>query len=71
MYDIVNLIMINCSKDQDNMSSNASKSAIKSNDSDKYSSIPSQSSSIPPNKYDDDFDDFDPRGTSSNSKYSV
>lgn len=53
------------------MSSNASKSATKSNDPDKYSSIPSQSSIIPSTKYDDNFDDFDPRGTSSNSKYSV
>lgn len=53
-------------KDQDNMSSNASKSATKSNDPDKYSSIPSQSSIIPSTKHDDNFDDFDPRGTSSN-----
>ncbi|XP_015885107.1 clathrin interactor EPSIN 1 isoform X1 [Ziziphus jujuba] len=52
-------------KDQDNMSSTASKSSSKSNDFDKYGSIPTQSSSVPSNYYEDDFDDFDPRGTSS------
>lgn len=57
-------------KDQDNMSSTASKSSSKSNDFDKYGSIPTQSSSVPSNYYEDDFDDFDPRGTSSSSKYS-
>lgn len=29
-----------------------------------------QNSSAPPNNYEDDFDDFDPRGTSTTSKYS-
>ncbi|XP_022750119.1 clathrin interactor EPSIN 1-like [Durio zibethinus] len=37
------------------------KLSSKSSDSNKYS----QSTSIPSNSYDDDFDDFDPRGTSS------
>ncbi|KAH7574309.1 hypothetical protein JRO89_XS03G0280300 [Xanthoceras sorbifolium] len=55
------------SKDQGYTSSSASKSATKSNDSDKYNSVPSQSTSFPSNNYDDDFDDFDPRGISSNS----
>ncbi|KAL5850533.1 hypothetical protein ACOSQ4_008546 [Xanthoceras sorbifolium] len=54
------------SKDQGYTSSSASKSATKSNDSDKYNSVPSQSTSFPSNNYDDDFDDFDPRGISSN-----
>lgn len=31
-------------------------------------SIPSQTSSTPTKNYDDDFDDFDPRGTSHASK---
>ncbi|KAK3213041.1 hypothetical protein Dsin_017747 [Dipteronia sinensis] len=54
------------SKDQGYTSSSASKSATKSNDSDQYGSVPSQSARGPSNNYDDDFDDFDPRGISSN-----
>lgn len=57
------------SKDQGYTSSSASKSATKSTDSNKYSPAPSQSDSVPASNYDDEFDDFDPRGTSSNSKY--
>ncbi|KAF5468091.1 hypothetical protein F2P56_012272 [Juglans regia] len=53
----------NGSKDENNISSNASKSSTKLYDSDKYGSIPSQSSSVPSNNYEDEFDDFDPRGT--------
>ncbi|XP_040997439.1 clathrin interactor EPSIN 1 [Juglans microcarpa x Juglans regia] len=53
----------NGSKDENNISSNASKSSTKLYDSDKYSSIPSQSSSVLSNNYEDEFDDFDPRGT--------
>ncbi|KAI4316563.1 hypothetical protein L6164_024535 [Bauhinia variegata] len=49
------------SKNQDAMSSRVSKS---SNDHDNYSSIPSQSSTVPSNSNEDGFDDFDPRGTS-------
>uniref|UniRef100_A0A5B6ZVA4 Putative clathrin interactor EPSIN 1 isoform X1 n=1 Tax=Davidia involucrata TaxID=16924 RepID=A0A5B6ZVA4_DAVIN len=45
------------------LASAASKSATKVNDSDKYASVPSKSSSVPSNDYEDD--DFDPRGTSS------
>lgn len=37
---------------------------------DKYSSAHSQSSSIAVNNDDGDFDDFDPRGTSTASEYS-
>ncbi|KAI3828447.1 hypothetical protein L1987_02548 [Smallanthus sonchifolius] len=49
---------------QDSTATGASKPSIK-NASDKYSSIPSQTSSAPSNNNDDDdFDDFDPRGTS-------
>ncbi|EXB66907.1 hypothetical protein L484_019545 [Morus notabilis] len=40
-----------------------SKPTTKSNDSDKYSSIPAQNSTLP-SISEDDFDDFDPRGTS-------
>ncbi|XP_048435865.1 clathrin interactor EPSIN 1 [Pyrus x bretschneideri] len=47
-------------KGQDDISSTVSKSSNKSNEADAYSSIHSQSASIP----DDDDDDFDPRGTS-------
>ena len=46
----------------------ASQPATKSNDSDKYGSVPAQSSSLPSDNYEDDFDDFDPRGTSTKSK---
>lgn len=49
-----------CSKDQDNLSSRASRSSANLNASDKKNSVSSN--------YDDD--DFDPRGTSSTSKYS-
>lgn len=52
-----------CSKDQDNLSSRASRSSANLNASDKKNSVSS-------NYDDDDFDDFDPRGTSSTSKYS-
>lgn len=45
------------SKDQDILPS------ARINDSDKYGSLPPQSSSVPSTNYDDDFDDFDPRGT--------
>ncbi|KAI7742958.1 hypothetical protein M8C21_010429, partial [Ambrosia artemisiifolia] len=48
---------------EDSTVTGASKSSIK-NASDNYSSIPSQTSSAPSNNNDDDFDDFDPRGTS-------
>ena len=34
-----------------------------------YGSIPSQSSSAPSNNNEDEFDDFDPRGTSNTSMY--
>ena len=50
-----------CSKDHDNLSSGK-----KSPDSGKHSSIPSHASAAPSNN-DDDFDDLDPRGSSSNS----
>ncbi|CAK9171447.1 unnamed protein product [Ilex paraguariensis] len=50
---------------QDTSAADASKSTAKKSDSDKYASIPSQSSNAPANNYEDDFDDFDPRGTSS------
>ncbi|XP_057959639.1 clathrin interactor EPSIN 1 isoform X1 [Malania oleifera] len=53
------------SKDQDSLSSVASKPSVMINEADKYSSVPSQSSNVPANNYEDDFDDFDPRGTSS------
>ncbi|XP_059641549.1 clathrin interactor EPSIN 1-like [Cornus florida] len=52
------------SKVKDTSASGESKPATKSNNSDKYVSFASQSLSAP-NKYEDDFDDFDPRGTSS------
>ncbi|KAI3692617.1 hypothetical protein L6452_32437 [Arctium lappa] len=48
---------------QDSSATVASKPSIKSA-SEKYSTIPSQSSSAPSNNNEDDFDDFDPRGTS-------
>ncbi|KAK6927315.1 ENTH domain [Dillenia turbinata] len=44
----------------------ASKPATKLNAPEKYGSIPSESTSVPSSNYDDDFDDFDPRGISSN-----
>lgn len=52
-----------CSKSQEKTSSRVSKSSANA------SSVPSQSSSVPANNTEDDFDDFDPRGTST-SKYS-
>lgn len=56
-----------CSKDDKKFSSGASKLSTKLQTSDNYSSIPFQSSTVPSNNYDDD---FDPRGTSSTSKHS-
>ena len=58
------------SKGQDTSTSVASRPETAINISDKYSSAATQSSSAPSNNYEDDFDDFDPRGTSSTSKYS-
>lgn len=52
-----------CSKSKEKTSSRASKSSVNA------SSVPSQSSSVTANNTEDDFDDFDPRGTST-SKYS-
>ncbi|XP_004498931.1 clathrin interactor EPSIN 1 [Cicer arietinum] len=46
------------SKSQEKTSSRVSKSSANA------SSVPSQSSSVPANNTEDDFDDFDPRGTS-------
>ncbi|KAK9077687.1 hypothetical protein SSX86_006024 [Deinandra increscens subsp. villosa] len=48
---------------QESSATDASKPSMK-NATDKYASIPSQASSVPSNINDDDFDDFDPRGTS-------
>ncbi|KAL2457487.1 Clathrin interactor EPSIN 1 [Abeliophyllum distichum] len=53
------------SKDQDSVASGASKTSTKTSKPDKYAAAASQSSSVASNNYDDDFDDFDPRGTSS------
>lgn len=44
------------------------KAVAKTSDSTKHASTPSKSSSVPSNYYEDDNDDFDPRGTSSSSK---
>ncbi|KAK9065547.1 hypothetical protein SSX86_014948 [Deinandra increscens subsp. villosa] len=51
------------STNQASTATGASKPSTK-NVPDKYSSIPSHTSSAPLNNNDDDFDDFDPRGTS-------
>ncbi|PKI68533.1 hypothetical protein CRG98_011082 [Punica granatum] len=45
-------------------SSSSSKSSIKVNGSDGHKTVPSQSSNVPSSNCEDDFDDFDPRGTS-------
>lgn len=60
---------LSCSNAQDKISSKASKSSTKSNVFDKYGSIPSQTSRAPSNNDEDEFDDFDPRGTSNTSMY--
>ncbi|CAK9169026.1 unnamed protein product [Ilex paraguariensis] len=52
------------SKVQDTLAADASKPTPKAINSDKNASIPAQSSNVPANNYEDDFDDFDPRGTS-------
>lgn len=57
---------LSCRKGQDDISSTVSKSSNKSNEADAYSSIHSQCAGIPD---EDDDDDFDPRGTSTTSKY--
>lgn len=57
------------SKGQDTSTTVASKPVTKTSDSDKYASIASQKSSEPSTNYDDEFDDFDPRGTATASKY--
>lgn len=65
---LLNFIMYS-SKGQETKSADASKTTKSTHEPDKYASIPTQSSSAPMNNYDDEFDDFDPRGTSSASKY--
>ncbi|XP_052209550.1 clathrin interactor EPSIN 1 [Diospyros lotus] len=51
------------SKGQGTSAFGASRPTTAPGDS-KHGSVPEQSSSLPSNGYDDDFDDFDPRGTS-------
>lgn len=53
------------SKAQDTVSSSGSKTIKKVGEPEKSSSRPSQSSTVPSTNYEEDFDDFDPRGTSS------
>lgn len=55
-----------CSKVQDTVSASGSKTMKKIGEPKKSSS---QSSIVPSSNYEEDFDDFDPRGTSSASKY--
>lgn len=57
------------SKGQDTLTTAASKPVTKTSDSDKYASIASEKSIEPSTNYDDEFDDFDPRGTATASKY--
>ncbi|KAI5647973.1 hypothetical protein M9H77_33978 [Catharanthus roseus] len=59
------------SRGQETRSAGSSKKQTKLNGPDEQPSIPSQNSSTSTNNYDDDFDDFDPRGTSSISKHFV
>ncbi|PHU09255.1 Clathrin interactor EPSIN 1 [Capsicum chinense] len=53
------------SKVQDTVSSSGSKTIKKVGVPERSSSRPSQSSTVPSTNYEEDFDDFDPRGTSS------
>ncbi|CAN4076820.1 unnamed protein product [Withania somnifera] len=53
------------SKIQDAVSASGSKTIKKVGETEKSSSRPSQSSAVPSSNYEEDFDDFDPRGTSS------
>ncbi|KAM3302794.1 clathrin interactor EPSIN 1 [Capsicum chacoense] len=53
------------SKAQDTVSGSGSKTAKRKGKPDKASSNPPQSAAASSNKYEEDFDDFDPRGTSS------
>lgn len=57
---------MSCSKNQHNISSKSSNSSTNVKN---YSSVHTQTSSVPTNSIEDDFDDFDPRGTSTTSKY--
>ena len=66
MYLVV-ILKIYFSTIQDSSASGASTKSA----SEKYSTVPSQSSTAPSNDIDDDFDDFDPRGTSNASKFST
>ncbi|KAF7830494.1 clathrin interactor EPSIN 1 [Senna tora] len=52
------------SKSQNSKSSKVSNSSTNVKDYDNYNSVHSQTSSLPENNIEDDFDDFDPRGTS-------
>lgn len=54
-----------CSKSE---SSSASKSSTKLNGSAGHKAVPSQNTNALSSNYEDDFDDFDPRGTSMTSK---
>lgn len=52
------------SKSQDSSATDVSKPNVKTTDSDKYATLSSQNLNTPSNNNEDDFDDFDPRGTS-------
>ncbi|CAL0323707.1 unnamed protein product [Lupinus luteus] len=59
------------SKSQEKMSSGVSKSSTNADIYDSYNSVPSQNASAGANNIEDDFDDFDPRGTSTKASVGI
>ena len=64
---MLNLIIFS-SKGQETKSADVLRTTKNTDEHDKYASMPQGSSHLT-NNDDDEFDDFDPRGTSSASKY--